>query len=275
LIAYYTGQLDEAGKVEFDMYIRSKAGAMSQFACKSDRFVKSIVDKQAKLVPEVAELTENGAKFKDGSFYECDTILLCTGFEGKVNYLTLPNGEDVPCMSTMYKKTFIPHIGTSLAFVGFARPSIGAIPPIAELQARWLALLLSEQRHLPSQKDMMETVKFDNINHNFKRDGARPTLVNWIHFSDQLADLIGCRPDPWFLFRDPAFMWQLMTGPFVDCCYRISGPGKCPDIARDTMMRLPRGMPLVDLSIWTLWNAIAAVLRAYGVPGLQQWTTIL
>lgn len=257
-ISYYLGALDNEATIRYNFYKSSRAGAMSQFACKSDRFVSCLANEQCTLKPAISELTENGARFVDGTEWEGDTILLCTGFNGKVNFLTMPNNEPVPCMSRMFKKTFIPHIGSSLAFIGFARPSIGAIPPIAELQARYAALVMAEQRHLPPQREMMEIVDFDRVNHNFSQDIARPTLVNWIQFMDQVADLIGCRPDPYYLFKDPKFMWAVMTGPMVDAQYRISGPGKNPELARDTIMRLPRGMPLVDLAIWTTWNATAA-----------------
>lgn len=274
-LSAWLGTLDKESQIRHEFYKKSGAGAMSQFACKSDRFVAMVATDKCKLRPQVTELTKTGAVFEDGTTFECDTILLCTGFSGKVEFLTMPDGGDVPCMSTMFKKTFVPSVGPSLAFIGFARPSIGAIPPIAELQARYLALVLAEQRQLPSQKEMQETVKFDNVNHNFSKDLARPTLVNWIQFMDQLADLIGCRPDPWTLFKDPALCAAVMTGPMVDAQYRISGPGKAPEVARRTIMSLPRGMPFVDLCVWTMWNCTAAVLRTFGVPGFNQWSTIL
>lgn len=274
-ISYWMGTLDKEATIRYNFYKNSKAGAMSQFACKSDRFVSCLANESCKLMPTVKTLSKTGAVFEDGSTYDCDVILLCTGFHGEVDFLSMPDGGDVPCMSTMYKKTFIPKIGSNLAFVGFARPSIGAIPPIAELQARYVALVLAEQRHLPSQKEMMKVIDFDNRNHNFSQDIARPTLVNWIQFMDQVADLIGCRPDPYTLFKDPEFLWGVMTGPMVDAQYRISGPGKNPEIARSTIMSLPRGMPILDLAIWTTWNCTAAVARTFGVPGLEQWSTVL
>ena len=48
-----------------------------------------------------------------------------------------------------------------LAFVGFARPAFGAIPPISELQCRYLAQLWSGQAALPSEERMEELAKFD------------------------------------------------------------------------------------------------------------------
>lgn len=274
-ISYYMGSLDVESTIRYKFYKNSRAGAMSQFACKSDRFVSCLANKSCELRSTISELTPTGATFEDGSTFDCDVILLCTGFHGEVDFLTMPDKGEVPCMSKMFKKTFVPSVGTSLAFVGFARPSIGAIPPIAELQARYVALILAEQRHLPSQREMVSTTEFDNVNHNFSQDIARPTLVNWIQFMDQMADLIGCRPDPFTLFKDPVLMWQVMVGPMVDAQYRISGPGKNAELARDTIMRLPRGMPLIDLAIWTTWNCTAAVLRTFGVPGLHQWSTVL
>jgi len=246
---------------------------MSQFACKSDRFVKCILDKSCEMRPAVVSLTPTGAVFSDGSTYDCDIILLSTGYKGRVKYLSLPDG--VPCMSRMYKRTFIPSIGASLSFVGFARPAIGAIPPIAELQARWVALVLAGKRVLPMQNDMNSIIEFDSRNHNFTQDGERPSLVNWIQYMDQVANLIGCRPLPMSLFRDPFFMWKIMTGPMTANQYRIDGPGACPNKVREVIMSLPRGMPLMDLAIWTMYNILASVLSTFGVPGLHQWSTVI
>lgn len=272
-LSYYLGSMSPQGEIMFKLYRSSKAGAMSQFACKSDRFIKCLAEKSCELKPAVKHLTATGAVFNDGTSYDADIILLCTGFRGKVNFLTLPEG--VPCMSKMYKKSFIPEVGPSLSFIGFARPSIGAIPPIAELQARWIALVLSGRRNLPPLEEMYDIIEHDNANHNFSQDVARPTLVNWIHFMDQVADLIGCRPKPATLFKDPFFMWKVMTGPMTCNQYRIDGPDACPALVRKVITSLPRGMPIIDLAIWTCYNCTAAVLSTFGVPGLNQWSTII
>ncbi|CAF1609075.1 unnamed protein product, partial [Didymodactylos carnosus] len=42
-----------------------------------------------------------------------------------------------------------PDIGDELIWIGFARPSLGAVPPVIELQARWFALLCSNKCKLP------------------------------------------------------------------------------------------------------------------------------
>jgi hypothetical protein len=57
--------------------------------------------------------------------------------------------------------------------------------------------------------------------------------------------------------------------------YRIDGPGACPNKVREVIMSLPRGMPLMDLAIWTMYNILASVLSTFGVPGLHQWSTVI
>lgn len=273
-LAYWTGNLDAAGKITFDLYKKSKAGAMSQFACKSARFVDAVLAGKASIKPEVTELTSNGVKFDDGTMADYDVIVLCTGFVGKVDhFVELLDDEPIPCMSHMFKKMYIPQVGPSLAFIGYARPSIGSIPPIAELQTRLHALVLSGKRKLPELDAMRKVIDLDREQHgvNFAQDGNRPTLVHWIHFMDQLAEMIGCRPDPLQLLREPMVLWQVLTSAMCPVHYRFSGPGANPKLARDTMGKLQRGMPLADLAIWTASAATVSVLRGWGLVRGEHW----
>ncbi|KAJ3194999.1 Cyclopentanone 1,2-monooxygenase (CPMO) [Irineochytrium annulatum] len=51
--------------------------------------------------------------------------------------------------------------------------------------------------------------------------------VDYVSYMDELADLIGCKPDLWKLWRH---QWMLATqvtfGPAVPFQYRLEGPGK-------------------------------------------------
>lgn len=285
-LSYYMGYMGKEGLIRYRLGRMSGAGPMSQFACKSDEFVSALAAGRAQLKPSIRQMTMDGAIFsrynftrnrivREESSVKVDLVLLCTGFKGKASFVQLKNGEDIGCMSKMYKKMFIPECGTGIVFVGFARPSIGAIPPISEMQARYLAQVLSGHSDLPSVDAMHERVRFDLKNHNFTRDGARPTLCNWIQYMDEVAQLIGCRPAFHQLVKQPRLLWSVIAGTYNSASYRLSGPDAKPEIATHTISSLPRGMPLLDLFVWTLWGTTAAVLREFGVPGFSQFSTVL
>lgn len=78
-----------------------------------------------------------------------DLVVLCTGYKQSFPFLNMYNsGCDIPyptpdCADVRQVwKRDDPTVG----FIGFIRPSLGAIPPLAELQAQlWIAKLLSPQ----------------------------------------------------------------------------------------------------------------------------------
>jgi hypothetical protein len=63
--------------------------------------------------------------------------------------------------------------------------------PFHSVQLNKVALVLAGKRVLPMQNDMNSIIEFDSRNHNFTQDGERPSLVNWIQYMDQVANLIG------------------------------------------------------------------------------------
>lgn len=59
-----------------------------------------------------------------------------------------------------YKFTFLPHLEKpeSLAFIGLVQ-AIGAVMPIAELQARWFARIAAGKQGLPSTAQMYDYIE--------------------------------------------------------------------------------------------------------------------
>ena len=92
--------------------------------------------------------------FNDGSHFEPDLVLFCTGFDTKMPFL-----HEAIAGAPRYLHTFNPAIGASFGFIGFLRPAFGAIPPLAELQARWFALLPRGKLALPSAESMRESIE--------------------------------------------------------------------------------------------------------------------
>ncbi len=68
-------------------------------------------------------------------------------------------------------------------FAGFARPGVGSMPPIAEMMARYFALLVSEERSLPSVEEMQASIAADTERElgQYIHDGKRvSTLVDYM-----------------------------------------------------------------------------------------------
>ncbi|KAL6048667.1 Flavin-containing monooxygenase, variant 2 [Balamuthia mandrillaris] len=133
-----------------------------------------------------------------------DKIIFCTGFKPDAPFLkpgTYATGLN------LYKLVFQPDDPT-LCFIGTARPFIGGIPPLAELQARWAAAFYSGKCSLPSLCVMRKTIEEDTERHArvFPCDHAtRPFLVNMWEYSDLISSYFGAKPQQlkWLFWRSP------------------------------------------------------------------------
>jgi cation diffusion facilitator CzcD-associated flavoprotein CzcO len=102
--------------------------------------------------PNIAELCGDSVKFTDGTVERVDAIIYCTGY--KVTFPFFDEAflaaadNDLP----LFRRVFRPGV-PNLAFIGLVQP-LGAIMPLAEAQARWVADLLAGRYALPSDEDM-------------------------------------------------------------------------------------------------------------------------
>lgn len=95
-------------------------------------------------------------RFADGSEEEIDLVVYCTGYKITFPFfapeLVKADGNRLP----LYRRVAsVDHPG--LFFVGFIQP-LGAIMPLAEAQAEWIADLLSGRGSLPSVGEMREEI---------------------------------------------------------------------------------------------------------------------
>ena len=231
-----------------------------QFGTKSDEWVAAIASGRCRRVGAVVRFDEGGASFEGGERFEPDLVVLCTGFETKVPFI-----DDALTEAPRYLHTFAPSVGPSLAFVGFVRPAFGAIPPLAELQARWFALVLSGAVRLPPEAAMTEGI--EQIA-EFRRRYFRAVrerldhLVDFTSFCDALAAEIGCKPTKEALARESTrFRRRFFDGPFVAAQYRLVGPHAKPEIARAVIEALPVAYPRHELLTFHVRASLSRVLH--------------
>jgi dimethylaniline monooxygenase (N-oxide forming) len=217
-----------------------------RFGTKSIAFIEAMLYHGAGYHGDVAELKPDGVVFRDGTEYACDTIVFCTGFAPEFGFLA----EHEPELArramksrSLYKRMIVPEAGTDIAFVGFVRPGIGSVPPCAEMQARYLAQLLSGDRALPSQAEMAEDIQLHaelDLKY-FPQDAERVSaLTDFFRFMESMAHEIGCRPRLGRLFlRDPWTAVKVLTGPLCAAQFRLMGPGADPGPAADALRRIP------------------------------------
>jgi dimethylaniline monooxygenase (N-oxide forming) len=106
--------------------------------------------------PNIRELRGDRVAFEDGSEVEADVIVYCTGYRVSFPFfdedLVSASDNDLP----LYRRLFHPEVA-GVYFLGLAQP-LGAIMPIAEEQARWVAQLLCGEYALPSAEEMRDEI---------------------------------------------------------------------------------------------------------------------
>jgi dimethylaniline monooxygenase (N-oxide forming) len=123
--------------------------------------VPDVGSRQVDLAPWPQEITSKGiVRFIDNGRPEyermkCeiirpDILIYCTGYQHKFPFLKAPNGES-PETRSVTELTDVRGIWNraepTLGFIGFIRPSLGAIPPLAELQTQlWILNLVARHR---------------------------------------------------------------------------------------------------------------------------------
>tara|TARA_Y100000817_G_C16862078_1_gene546240 strand:- start:7611 stop:9173 length:1563 start_codon:yes stop_codon:yes gene_type:complete len=174
---------------------------------------------KGKITPkgEIADISGNTIHFANGEKDDFDSILLCTGYTNEYLSPLLPHhtGE-------VFKHIFYIDDPT-LAFCGFARPTLGSLPMVSEMQARLIANVFADKINLPIDMGEIYTKDVSNNKEYFKDTSQRLNyLVNTYHYNDELAELMGMKPNVWkLLFTNPYWCFHLMVNPWTHFHYTL------------------------------------------------------
>ncbi|MBC7892203.1 MAG: NAD(P)-binding domain-containing protein [Sphingobacteriaceae bacterium] len=110
--------------------------------------------------PNIREFRGNTMVFDDGSSEEADLLIYATGYKVSFPFFE-PDFLDVEQQNNLelYQRVVHPdHPG--LYFLAFIQP-LGAIMPLAELQSKWIAKLLTGDCRLPQREAMLRAIETD------------------------------------------------------------------------------------------------------------------
>jgi len=129
--------------------------------------------------------------FADGSCVVADSIIYCTGYELSFPFLD-PGGlvtVDGDGVGPLFEHTFPPALAPSLSFVGL--PRLALAPLFYEVQARWVAQVLSGRRQLPSSEEMMRSA--EEYHHAREKAGVPRRLSHTVFFDMDYCDEFGAK----------------------------------------------------------------------------------
>ena len=153
------------------------------------------------LRPALSALDEHGAILADASRVPADAVVLATGYAPAFPFLPpgLPPTRDGAL--ALYRLVFPPGV-PGLAFVGLTRVQ-GAVFPVAELQARWVAAVLTGRASLPPPDAMWREI--DARLAAARAAGDDQMRVELLPYLDDIAGRIGARPRLW---RRPSLLFS-------------------------------------------------------------------
>jgi cation diffusion facilitator CzcD-associated flavoprotein CzcO len=140
------------GRVEDFGLPRPRHGLMQAHPTVSDYLLPRVAEGAITVKPALDRLLGDRVRFADGSEERADVIIYCTGYKISFPFfdpslISAPQNE-----FSFFKYVFHPEI-PNLAFAGLIQPS-GALIPVAEQQAAWVAEQISGAYVLPTPAEM-------------------------------------------------------------------------------------------------------------------------
>ena len=147
-----------------------------------------------------------------------DTIIYCTGYTQNFSFLP----ASYPRPGTASCRNILDPADPSIAFLGFVRPGVGAIPPLAEQQSMWwTAYLLDKMPKLPTTEPHYHLLAPTSarIQYGVDHSAYMATLASDMGASPRLWELwsvYGWRVLLCYCFGAAFVSFYRLTGPFAD-----------------------------------------------------------
>jgi 4-hydroxybenzoate brominase (decarboxylating) len=170
------------------------------YVTKNQRMCEALHHKKIELLVSSKIMTKGRTcrfEMSDGTIMsrEYDAVVLATGFHAEFPFLEFKDGYILtPDPRSWYLHCFPKSVGHTLSFVGYARPHQGGIPPMAEIQSRYVALVLSEEKRLPSDYAAQAERHAKDESEYYHISPQLRVLVDYNSFLESVARKIGCEP---------------------------------------------------------------------------------
>lgn len=235
--------------------VYNKSFVTNQFGTKNAGFSSAIARYGCIPKPPVAKCDGSTVTFEDGTTAkDIDAIIVCVGYKNNIFFL-----EDELKKKLLNPRNSLKHVVhpdvDRMYLVGFVRPAFGNIPTLAEMQARWVAQLISGRVNLPPRDTMLLKIEADReFEENAFTSGKRiKALTSYYAFAMDLADLTDSHPDyARLLFEDPMLLLKMVTGQFCGYFFKLKEAKTVEDYARYRKI-------IMDMPLAAIWHMDLAI----------------
>lgn len=182
------------------------------------------VDKSGRVIFEKRPDRKDWRRMRDTDVRP-NCVVYCTGYKQSFPFLdpSYPTASDATIRNIISPKE------PSVSFIGFVRPGVGAIPPIAEQQAMWWTALITGQMSMPTDPPHYHLLsrKESRIQYGVDHSAYMSTLAKDFGGAPGLGEL-------WNIHGLKVLLVYCFGASFVTF-YRLLGPFKsdtAPGIAR-------------------------------------------
>ncbi|NXJ82068.1 FMO1 monooxygenase, partial [Trogon melanurus] len=176
--------------------------------------------------PGVKEFKDNSVVFHNYPEEEpVDIIVFCTGYNFSFPFLEEAVVKVENKHASLYQYVFPTQLQKpTLAIIGLIK-TLGAIMPVAEMQARWVTRVFKGRRANVSSPVYQNAVHTGQVLFGLSFDEV--LKAEWLPYLDTIASFIGAKPSVLeLLFRDPRLALTIFFGPCTPYQYRLGGPGR-------------------------------------------------
>ncbi|XP_037325989.2 flavin-containing monooxygenase 5-like [Pungitius pungitius] len=234
-MSLFSGLVEKQLNKRFDhaLYnLKPKHRLFSQHPTVNDEFPNRILSGTVQVKPNIRRFLGSRVEFDDGSVVEdVDLVVFATGYRFSFPFLASHVVSVSENNATLYKYVFPPELERpTLAVIGLVQP-LGAVMPIAEMQARWATRVFKGCIKLPPVASMLQDVrcKQEAMAERYVSSQRHTIQVDYITYMDEIAELVGARPSLLrLLLTDPRLGLNVLLGPCSPYQYRLRGPGKWP-----------------------------------------------
>jgi dimethylaniline monooxygenase (N-oxide forming) len=228
---------------ELNTTIKSRKGIWGTYGTKTFSLPKAIVHHGCQVVGEIVKVEDGGKTLHTAegeSLQNIDAVVFSTGYKNYVSFM--PEHLQSTDPRSLYKHMFHPQYRDEIVWIGSARPGFGSQFPIMEMQSRFFAMICTGEKVLPPPAEMESVACADRSHYleQFEHNADRlRSLVDYHHYMDDMASLIGCEP-PWHYFFSHPHIWlRIVYGAIQSTQFRLRGPGSKESLAQEILSKLP------------------------------------
>ncbi|KAJ8601077.1 hypothetical protein CTAYLR_009726 [Chrysophaeum taylorii] len=204
--------------------VYTKSFVTTQFGTKNCGMASAIGRYGCIPKPPVASCDGKTVRFEDGTSADAvDAIILCIGYKNDICFL-----EDAELKEKLINpRNCLKHVAhpdvPGFYLVGFVRPAFGNIPTLAEMQAGWVAQLITGKMPLPPRVEMMEKIEKDReFEETTFTSGKRlKALTNYYAFAMDMGDITGHPQYLKILLTDPILALKMLVGQFSGFFFKL------------------------------------------------------